>query len=208
MLKYNINYNYMSRSICTYKQFTIYANYKCGTSSLLLLNAKGDSKHRFPKFMIKSIMLYKTVINRNISLFLNFFDTLNKGKILYKKYISKVYNTNEINYFSDDKNDVVCKYKIFLDKFPEFFKIANIDPHIKLQKKLVKKKRINYFFDIDDKKDMFNFQKLIGKNIERKNKTCDNKKKILKNFLEKNRKYKNLIETIYKDDILFLNKNI
>lgn len=195
----------MSRLI-KINNFIILCNFKCGYSSLSAVKKKVIE----PKIKKndKIVFVYRNIFNRNISVFLNWCYRKNKiNESWLLANMQEILDTELFCKFMKLKDsNLIEAYKIFLDNL-HFINFKNA--HLVEQCKIVSKynvKKINYFINIDDQSNVQMLSDLISTKLECYNKSDDDTKTLLTNFLESHERYRNIIKQRYKNDISYFKK--
>lgn len=188
--------------------YILIANLKCGYTSInmlknIIVNPNINIKN-------KIILNYRDIYRRNISVFLNWCIARCELKSWLMDLMKDILTESKYNNFFDacKKKYVKHSYKIFLDNLE---KIYMLNHHIHPQVQILKDyniKKIAYFINIDNDQHIKILNILINDKLPiSDNKSDDNLKLILLNFLKEDTKYRNIIENIYKEDILFFKNN-
>lgn len=181
-------------------EFIIITNYKCAFSSLnKLSNLEID-----PQITNKSkiIFNYRDIYSRNISVFLHWYVRLYYTNNYIMNFLKEVVEKDEYNNFYKliENGEIIDAYKFFLENLHKFY-FKN--PHFHPQCKIIKNNKINYFFNIDKKKDIDQFHNLIGEHMPISNMSDINDQNKLKNFINNDKEYKKILDDIYEEDIIF-----
>lgn len=212
----------MARSrILRIKDKIIITNYKCMYSSINELNICELNPSDSEKY--EKIMLFRDPYIRTISCFLNWMIGFPKEKGIFSMSQKQIKNEKisgwlipilikESDFDFDNykallkENNLIELFKIYIKLLS---KIYNKNPHMQSQGKIIIKKNngkfnIDTFINIDKKDDIMLLKEKIKQDLPIINKSLDKDKELLKNFINKDLNYKNIIYDIYKDDFEFL----
>lgn len=188
--------------------YILISNLKCGYTSINML--KDITVNPSITKKNKVILNYRDIYRRNISVFLNWCIARCELNSWLMDIMKSILPEKKYESFYDGckKKYLRHSYKIFLDNLD---KIYMLNHHTHPQVQILKDHnivRIDYFINIDYDQHIKILNILINDKLPvSDNKSDDSQKIFLLDFLKEETKYRNIIENVYKEDILFFKNN-
>lgn len=205
-----INKNSGTSLVVRIRNNVIIMNYKCMYSAINSLNLDQLNPRINPGHNV--IFLYRNTLRRTISCFLNWcVRHINSENRRWLMKLLKNIRTFNYKLFVNliKKGEIVKPFKMYLCVLKSIYmKNGHLQPqcNILLRKNV---KKINIFIDIDNPSEIIKLKNIIKQEIPKNNKSDPSKINILMDFLtnEENKKFKDILMNIYKDDVIFFGKH-
>lgn len=211
----------------TKKHFIIITNHKCGFTSINLLEnilqvplinqitVHPTYQFNFNKIQAEhnteTIYLFRSIIKRNISVFLQWGIDIphKKGFSFLTTSIQNVAPPNIFAQFMQyvKNRDLIPAYTIFLNYLPRFY---NRNIHFVPQSSIILQnriKKVDHYINLDYAPDMEKFAKITNQPLAHKNPSNSTSKKQLEEFVKSNKQAQRLLAQIYQQDLIYFKKH-